>query len=766
MKRFFKKLFGFSIGPIVGAIIGFITVPITSHLIDPDQFGLANMFNLANTILTLIVLIGLDQAYMREYNEYKDKKKLLFNAMLIPIISTIIISIILILFSDFWANILFSDSTFTIPIILLGLCSPFFIIEKFLLLTIRMDEKALKYSLWNIFSKTLNLICLIILLLLFRRNFESVVYATIISQFLISVMLVIVCRKDIRISKNSIDKELIRGLLKFALPLLPATLIGYGLNSMDTIFLRVMANYTEIGYYSVALRIVTLLTLVQTSFSSFWAPTAFKWKTENKEHKVFELVSKGISLLMSLILIGILIVKDLIPILLSEKYSHVIYILPFLLFHPIFYTLSETTTLGISFSRKTGYNILVSGISLIINLILNSLFVPKYGAVGAAIATGISYLAFFWVRTIISKKLWYKFPIEHFVITSVILTGIALINTINKNIIISEIINLIGIVLILINYKDTLQYIFNEIRKKNRVYKVGLVCFDTQKKQLINMIDSKNIKIIDLNYSGNKIKRLFLILINMVRVDIIYFGYGCNYVNMHLMVAKVYHKKVICHWIGTDTLKAKDNNNICNIQKYITYNLACSELIKNELKDIGINAEEVPILPYKMEKELSKLPQEHGIISYLPQGKEDFYGIEYIKEAANSFPEIPFYIVGNKEDSLNIKNVHFLGKISQEEMNELYNKTTILVRLPKHDGLSLMLLEALIKGKEVLYCYDFPYTKHIQNLEQLIKTLRDIVSKKPYLNEDGHNYIIENYNIENVKKKVYDIIQNIIEKNI
>ena len=69
MKEFVKQFGKFSLGPIIGALIGFITVPITSNLISPDQFGMASMFNLANTILTLIVLIGIDQDYMREYNE-------------------------------------------------------------------------------------------------------------------------------------------------------------------------------------------------------------------------------------------------------------------------------------------------------------------------------------------------------------------------------------------------------------------------------------------------------------------------------------------------------------------------------------------------------------------------------------------------------------------------------------------------------------------------------------------------------------------------
>ena len=144
MKEFFKKFIGFSVGPIVGAIIGFITIPITSNLISPDQFGLSSMFNLANTILTLIVILGIDQAFMREYNEYEDKKKLLFNSLLIPFLGTIIISAILILFKDFFAEILFDDSAITKPVILLAICSPFFIIEKVMLLSIRMQERAFK----------------------------------------------------------------------------------------------------------------------------------------------------------------------------------------------------------------------------------------------------------------------------------------------------------------------------------------------------------------------------------------------------------------------------------------------------------------------------------------------------------------------------------------------------------------------------------------------------------------------------------------------
>ena len=246
MNEFFKKFLQFSIGPIIGAMISFITVPITSHLVSAEQFGLTNMYTLANNIITLIVLIGIDQAFIREYNEKKDKKKLLFNSLLVPLVFAIIIGIILILFRANFAYWLFEDEQIVRPIILLALTMPLFMIEKFMLLTLRMRDKALQYSIWNITSKALNLILTILLLLLYKRNFEAIIYASIFSQLIVSLLLLYINRKDVAISRKYIDKEQIKTLCKYGLPLIPATVIGWGLNSMDSIFLRAMTDYTEL----------------------------------------------------------------------------------------------------------------------------------------------------------------------------------------------------------------------------------------------------------------------------------------------------------------------------------------------------------------------------------------------------------------------------------------------------------------------------------------------------------------------------------------
>ena len=77
---------------------------------------------------------------------------------------------------------------------------------------------------------------------------------------------------------------------------------------------------------------------------------------------------------------------------------------------PLFYLLSETTVVGIGISRRSGYSMLASIAAIIVNVALNYVLIPSYGAAGAALATCYSFLVFFIVRTEASAYLWVSLP--------------------------------------------------------------------------------------------------------------------------------------------------------------------------------------------------------------------------------------------------------------------------------------------------------------------------------------------------------------------
>jgi O-antigen/teichoic acid export membrane protein len=430
-KTFLKRLAGFSIGPIVGAFIGFILVPIQTWLIDPSQLGKAAMYTMAFSLTSLFLNLGIDQAYVREYNAEKNKKNLFWNSFLIPFVFSIITAVIYLIFYEQISFLLF-ESTEKYIMQILAFSLPFSVIFRFNTLIIRMEEKARLYSLVQIVQKLINLVLLIIILLFFNRNFKGIIQAQFFSIVSIGIITTFI-NYNTWLYKFKIDKKLIKKITFYGLPLIPTSIMMWVLNSMDKIALRTWADFESIGLYSAAFKIVSVIVIVQTAFSTFWAPTSYRWYENNVEIRKFEMVGNKLNSLLTLLFAFIVLFKDQIILILSPDYRNAAIIVPFLMFYPVMYTLSETTRVGINFTRKTYYNILVAGVAGGVNVLGNFLLVPRYGALGASISTGISYILFFWLRTILSNILWKKLNFTRHLISIGLMFIMAILSVVYNN---------------------------------------------------------------------------------------------------------------------------------------------------------------------------------------------------------------------------------------------------------------------------------------------------------------------------------------------
>ncbi|SDC89332.1 lipopolysaccharide biosynthesis protein [Geotoga petraea] len=413
-RQFLKRLAGFSIGPIGAALLGFINVPIQTWLVDPAQLGKASMYTMAFSLTSLFLNLGIDQAYVREYNAEKDKKNLLWNTFLIPFIFSIIIMFVYLYFYEPISVLLF-DSVEKYIIQILAFVLPFAIIFRFNTLIIRMKEKARLYSFVQIFHRLMTLGFTVIILLFFNRNFKGIIQAQFFSMVSIAIITTVINLKD-WIYKFKIDKKLIKKVTLFGLPLIPTSIMMWVLNSMDKIALRTWADFEAIGLYSAAFKIVSVVVIIQQAFATFWAPTVYRWYESDTPLRKYEMVSNKLNSLLTLLFAFIVLFKDQIILILSPEYKNAAIIVPFLMFYPIMYTLATTTSMGINFVRKTYYNILVTAIASGLNILGNILLVPQLGALGASISTGISYIVYFLIATIFSRMLWEKMDIKrHFV---------------------------------------------------------------------------------------------------------------------------------------------------------------------------------------------------------------------------------------------------------------------------------------------------------------------------------------------------------------
>ena len=423
MRDLIKKFSTFSIGPIVGAFLGFLTVPIITHFISAEEYGKSSMFTLAQGAVSMLIYLGMDQAFVREFHQEKENiSRLMSNAIIIPTIFVIILDTFILIKLEFISDILFDSSHEYSSVYLMALMFPFMIIENFSMLKIRMEERGGLYSFFTILLKFFVLLTTIAMFFLYEKSFRSVVYSMAIAEIINGVILYFVVINQLKLSIKYFDRNLLSRMLKFGVPLIPASLLGWVLTSMDKIMLRTMCTYSELGLYTAAFKIVSVLSIVQTCFTLFWTPVAYRWYEENVSKDRFEMINRLISFVMTELCLGLLLLKNIVAWVLGQEFANAIYIFPCILLYPIMYTISEATCVGIVFKRKTYYNILISGVAGIVNITLNYMLIPIFYGKGAAIATGISYMVFFWMRTIISRCLWIKFPLNrHYIYCGLIL---------------------------------------------------------------------------------------------------------------------------------------------------------------------------------------------------------------------------------------------------------------------------------------------------------------------------------------------------------
>lgn len=407
-----NKILGYAIGPIGAAITGFITLPVITWFYSVEDIGRISMLQVVVSFSVLLFCLGLDQAYVREYHEHKVKPKL-FKTVLLPglILSILVFGNIFIVDSQMLSKWLYEIPSTYLTVISIA-CFLLSLISRFLSLILRMEERALAYSMSQLLPRILFLIFIIATVGLgFIKDAYNLITAHTLSIMAIFLVFAWNTRKEwLSALRYKIDLKELNKLLVFGLPLVVGGLAAWGLNVMDKLFLRSMSTFAELGVYSVAASIAGVAAIFAGIFNTIWAPMVYKWVNDGVDLAKIDEISEH--LLAAIYFVAVLsgLFSWVLPYFLPHEYAAIQYLVTACLLGPLFYTLSETTAVGITIARKTKLSMLASIGAMLVNIVGNYLLVPKMEAIGAAISTAFSFWVFYILRTELSRLVWRNMP--------------------------------------------------------------------------------------------------------------------------------------------------------------------------------------------------------------------------------------------------------------------------------------------------------------------------------------------------------------------
>lgn len=178
---------------------------------------------------------------------------------------------------------------------------------------------------------------------------------------------------------------------------------------------------------------------------------------------------------------------------------------------------------------------------------------------------------------------------------------------------------------------------------------------------------------------------------------------------------------IVVIWVGSDVTSAAARLPEIPVRDFI--NFADAPWLAQELDSIGIPARYRALTAVPVGKSVAPLPTRFRVLTYLPVPRRRFYGETRIYALAHAMPAVEFLVIGNGEpDTAAPPNVKFFGHV--RDVGELIDASTVLVRLPEHDGTSLMVLEALARARHVLWTHEFPGVRAVADDEAALQSLR------------------------------------------
>jgi O-antigen/teichoic acid export membrane protein len=383
-----KKKFSISfISRIISFIASFISFVIISRALGPESNGIYRYIMLIASTSYLITNLGIFESNNQRLalNKVDKNTTFLFNFFW----ATFIFILILILLIIYYYV---SKSNLSTRILLIGIIYLLLYISNYSISSVITGmHKINEFNILNGLKLLLLLVAVILLKATSLLSIERILYSQILVSafYLISGLFIVKPEIDFTLFKKEISLSYLKAVFRRGIIIYISNISTFLNYRLDMFLLKFFSNFRNIGLYSVAVSIVEKLWIIPESIRSIvFLEIAGKRKNENFVAQVTRIQLAFVIIVSIIFLIS---AKWFIPILYSDSYVESVE--PFILLLPgvVFFSLSKVLASYFVGIDKIHINTISSVVGFLVNIIMNILLIPRFGIIGAAIATSISY---------------------------------------------------------------------------------------------------------------------------------------------------------------------------------------------------------------------------------------------------------------------------------------------------------------------------------------------------------------------------------------
>ena len=327
-------------------------------------------------------------------------------------------------------------------------------------LFVRSNGNVRLYAVDGIFTTVMNILFNLLFLLGLKMGNVGYLLSVICADICSVIFLTYMGRLKKYFVLFGIDREIRRAMLRFALPMIPTTIMWWIINVSDTFFVSEWLGFEQSGIYKAAYRLPNMIALISGIFSQAWNMSAIEEKNSRTIAKFYSDVFSAFQSAIFVIGAGmLLLIKPIISVICAEPF-HIAYIYTPFLVMAVVYSCFGTFMGSIYVAAKQSKRSMVTAaIGAALNITFNTLLIPIMGNHGAAIATCISFFSVFAIRARDTRKTVYmdlKLPKLITNTVCLLIMGLVIIFVPN-DIVFFSILTVVFLFVVLVNYRACLK---------------------------------------------------------------------------------------------------------------------------------------------------------------------------------------------------------------------------------------------------------------------------------------------------------------------
>jgi len=377
----------------VSILVNFLTLPIFTQYLSVSDYGLVALFILFGSVTVNSLSFGLQSAAFRFYFELTRGDFLVLNTTIVLFLVAVFIAagtFIIFPFSEWISDSVLNNEISSELLELSFISGIFHYFYVYFNHMLTVQKRALSSSVISVMHVSINALLTFSLISFYSMTYEAAIYAFLITNIVVSIFAMSFNYYLLLLgfSLQNLKKSII-----FAYAEVPSLLVGMLYGSFDK---GMLANYegkAEIGYYEFGSKFAILLKAFMDAISKSWIP----YFMENAERRTLacdHLIIRRfyeLAILFSFVGLGVsYFTEEALYLLTPTDFHQAKYLTPLLVFYYIMGTLGFLSVNQLMFAKKLVYNFPASVLGLCLNILLNMLLIPLYGAMGAVISTAIS----------------------------------------------------------------------------------------------------------------------------------------------------------------------------------------------------------------------------------------------------------------------------------------------------------------------------------------------------------------------------------------